>query len=529
MKQLGVLDSAFINLEQPNTPQHIGGLGIYDPSTAPGGKVRFKDVISNFEQRLNAMPLFRTRVVDVPGKLDRPYWVQDENFDVEFHLRHVALPAPGDWRQLWIQAARLHARPLDMSRPLWEAYIIEGLDNIPDVPKGAFAIYTKMHHSLVDGAGGDAFMMALHDMQPVPTTAVQTAEHILVDRQPGSTELMLRTVANRAQNSLGLLRGASNALISTVKHQRAVAREEIPPADLNAPKTRFNNPVGPHRVADAAVFALDDFKAIKNAANVTINDVALSVVGGAMRRYLEDLGELPEESLAAGIPMNMRSRREMTEDNNQVGSMFCEIHTNIKDPLKRLQAVHLSAIDAKESNADNPMVEVLRMAGVFSPAFSQSVASLWSKRQLSKYVPANISTVISNVPGPTVPLYSAGAQMVRYHAMGLLTPGCGAFHLVYSCNGLVTITLLADRDIVPDPEFYRQCLEASFKETLAAAVTTAKRVSKKSKEAKEPTKPKKAGGAAAKTSTTKKSTAKKTRVGSGARAARKAKPKKVAQ
>ncbi len=145
MKQLGILDSAFINLEHPNTPQHIGSMGIYDPSTAPGGFVRFKDLISNYRQRLERLPIFRTRLVEVPGGLDRPYWVIDDNFDVEFHLRHIALPAPGDWRQLWILAARLHARPIDMSHPLWEAYIIEGLDNIPDVPKGAFAIYTKMH------------------------------------------------------------------------------------------------------------------------------------------------------------------------------------------------------------------------------------------------------------------------------------------------------------------------------------------------------------------------------------------------
>jgi len=472
MKQLGVLDSAFINLESTNTPQHIGGLGIYDPSTAPGGQVRFKEVIANFEQRLGRMPLFRTRIVNVPGKIDRPYWVQDENFDVEFHLRHIALPAPGDWRQLWIQAARLHARPLDMTRPLWEAYIIEGLDNIPDVPEGAFAIYTKMHHSLVDGAGGDAFMMALHDMQPVPKDVPIENLPVLVDRQPSSGELLARSLVNRARGSIGLVRGASSALVRTVQHQRKVAKEEIPPADMNAPKTRFNNPVGPHRVADAAVFTLEDFKAIKNAFDVTINDVALSVIGGAMRRYLEHYGELPEESLAAGIPMNMRTRREETEDNNQVGSMFCDIHTNIADPVERMKLVHRSAIDAKESNAENPMVEVLRVAGVLSPAVSQRAAQLWSKHQLSKFVPANISTVISNVPGPNIPLYSAGAEMVRYHAMGLLTPGCGAFHLVYSCNGRVTITLLADRDIVPDPDFYRQCLEASFAETLAAVPAT---------------------------------------------------------
>jgi diacylglycerol O-acyltransferase len=160
MKQLGVLDSAFINLEQPNTPQHIGGLGIYDPSTAPGGFVRFKQVISSFERRLATMPLFRTRLVEVPGGLDKPYWMRDENFDVEFHLRHIALPHPGDWRQLCIQAARLHARPLDMTRPLWEVYIIEGLDKIPNIPQGSFAVYTKIHHSLVDGAGSQGFMLS---------------------------------------------------------------------------------------------------------------------------------------------------------------------------------------------------------------------------------------------------------------------------------------------------------------------------------------------------------------------------------
>jgi WS/DGAT/MGAT family acyltransferase len=168
MKQLGTLDSAFINLEHANTPQHIGGFGIYDPSTAPGGFVRFKQVIANFEQRLQNMPIMRTRLVEVPLGLDKPYWVIDDNFDTEFHLRHIALPKPGDWRQLCIQAARLHSRPLDMSRPLWECYIIEGLDKIPGLPEGAFAIYTKMHHSLIDGAGSQSFMQALHDLEPIP-------------------------------------------------------------------------------------------------------------------------------------------------------------------------------------------------------------------------------------------------------------------------------------------------------------------------------------------------------------------------
>ncbi|HCD54933.1 MAG TPA: wax ester/triacylglycerol synthase family O-acyltransferase, partial [Halieaceae bacterium] len=166
MKQLGILDAAFINLERGSTPQHIASLGIYDPYTAPGGKVRFKQLIATFERRLDNQPLFRTRLVQVPGGLDRPYWVKDERFDVEFHLRHIALPNPGDWRQLCIQVARLHSRPLDMSKPLWEAYIIEGLDRIPGLPKGSFAIMVKIHHSLVDGMGGNSIAALIHDLVP---------------------------------------------------------------------------------------------------------------------------------------------------------------------------------------------------------------------------------------------------------------------------------------------------------------------------------------------------------------------------
>ncbi|MGI9293167.1 MAG: wax ester/triacylglycerol synthase family O-acyltransferase, partial [Pseudomonadales bacterium] len=400
-----------------------------------------------------------------------PYWVLDENFDVEFHMRHIALPHPGDWRQLCIQVARLHARPLDMSRPLWEAYIIEGLDKIPDVPKGAFAIYTKMHHSLVDGAGGQAFMTALHDLVPDPEPDDRAASDALViDREPTHAELLVKAMVNRTKNTFSLTKGIAGRAIDLAKYGISVVRDEIPSPDMQAPKTRFNNPVGPHRVADAAVFDLDDFKALKNAAGVTMNDVALSVVGGALRKYLQHCNELPEESLAAGIPMNMRTRRAHTDENNQVGSMFTSLHTDIEDPVARLHAVHDSAVDAKASNESNPMVDALKIAGVFSPVVSKTVAGIWARNQLSRFIPLNISTVISNVPGPNFPLYSAGAQMVRYHGLGLLTPGCGVFHLVFSCNGVVTVTVLADRDIIPDPEFYRQCLVASFKETEKAVL-----------------------------------------------------------
>jgi len=471
MKQLGILDAAFVNLEQTNTPQHVGGLGIYDPSTAPGGFVRFKDVIASFERRLGDLPLFRTRLVEVPGGLDRPYWVKDANFDVEFHLRHIALPEPGDWRQLCIQTARLHSRPLDMARPLWEAYIIEGLHNIPNLPKGCFAVYTKMHHSLVDGAGGASFMAALHDLVPDPANLQsRDPEPRLVDTAPSMGELLTKATFNSVKNTAQLVTGTVRNARELGKYAIGVARKEIPSPNISAPKTILNKPVGPHRVFDAAEFPLEGFKDIKNAVGVKVNDVALGVISGALKRYLEAKGEEPAEgSLAAGIPVNMRTRRGTTDDNNQVGSIFASLHTDIDDPVERLQTIGLSTQDAKESGEASPLVDALMLAGIFSPVVSKTVARLWSRNDLSRHIPLNISTVISNVAGPDFPLYCAGARMVDYYALGVLTPGMGIFHLVFSYAGKVTLSVLADRDIMPDPEFYHDCLVASYEELYAAA------------------------------------------------------------
>jgi diacylglycerol O-acyltransferase len=472
MKQLGILDSAFINLEQTNTPQHVGGMGIYDPSSAPGGFVRFKDVISSFERRLGSMPLFRTRLVEVPGGVDRPYWVKDANFDVEFHLRHIALPEPGDWRQLCIQVARLHSRPLDMSRPLWEAYIIEGLDNIPHLPKGCFAVYTKMHHALVDGAGGSSFMAVLHDLVPNPDPSDERdTEPRLVDTDPSTAELLTKASINTVKNTVQLIGGTVKNSRDLGKYALDVMRDQIPAPDVSAPKTILNRSVGPHRVFDAAEFPLEGFKDIKNASGVTINDVALGVVGGALQRYLEAKGEAPEEgSLAAAMPLNMRTRRGVTDENNQVGSVFASMHTDVSDPLERLTAIKQSTAEAKQSGEASPMVDAMKLAGVLSPAITKTLAGFWSRNELSRFIPMNVSTCISNVAGPDFPLYCAGAKMVDYYGLGVLTPGMGIFHLVFSYAGKVTLSVLADRDIVPDPEFYHDCLVASYEELYAAAI-----------------------------------------------------------
>ena len=203
---------------------------------------------------------------------------------------------------------------------------------------------------------------------------------------------------------------------------------------------------------DAAEFPLEGFKDIKNAVDATINDVALSVIGGALQRYLTSKGEAPKEgSLATAMPLNMRTRRGTTDENNQVGSVFSSLHTDIADPLERITAIKGSAEEAKVSGEASPMVDALMLAGVLAPVISKSVASFWSRNQLSKHIPVNISTCISNVAGPNFPLYCAGAKMVDYYGLGVLTPGMGIFHLVFSYSGKLTLSVLADRDIMPDP------------------------------------------------------------------------------
>ncbi len=480
MKQLGILDSAFINLEHPNTPQHIGGFGIYDPSTAPGGFVRFKELISHYEQLLSKMPVFRTRLVEVPLGLDKPYWVIDENFDVEFHLRHISLPKPGDWRQLCIQIARLHARPLDMSRPLWECYVIEGLDNIPNLPKGAFSIYTKMHHSLVDGAGSQSFMSALHDLEPNPPAATDESLEVSEADEQAEAEFapVALTAASLSRDAIG-----NNLLSSYAKAKGAVKlvkdiwntaveikNETLPVPPIGTPKTRFDNPVGPHRVFDAVLFKLDELKAIRKVTGTTVNDVAVAIISGALRRYLDFHKELPNESLMASMPVNTRTRQGETGANNQVCTIMSLIHTDINDPVDRLLAIGRSTTEAKKL-IDTPIADPLKAAGFFNPWLSKRVAKWYNDHKVTRKLPVGMTGVITNVMGPPFPLFSAGAKMVQYYCLGLLTPGGGIFQAVFSMDGTVSISVLSDREIMPDPDFYRQCIEESFTELQQAIKT----------------------------------------------------------
>jgi diacylglycerol O-acyltransferase len=468
MRQLTGLDASFLYLETANSPMHISGLSIYDQSTAPGGMVRFKDIVENTNARMQELPVMTQRLVTVPLNLDHPYWVTDGAYDPEFHIRHLALPRPGDWRQLCILVSRLQSRPLDRAHPLWELYIIEGLDNVEGVPKGSFAMFHKTHHAAIDGTSGMELTAAIHDLSANYARAPKAAT-ISVDDEPSALEMLLRAQYNTLRKPFHLFSVARNTVPGLARAMAGVSRGRLSRVK-EVPRTRFNSNVSPHRVFDAINVPLDDVKKIKNAVpGATVNDAAIAIVGGALRKYLQAHDELPAQSLAAMTPINVRSDKDQA-GGNIIASMTVQVRSDIEAPLARLQAVHESSRRAKELThaiGAKTMTDYSQFIPAMLTAQAARLASRWG---LMNRINPLFNCVITNVPGPPISLYNTGARMVANYGTGPVMDGVGLFHVIGSYCGQFVISATSCRRMMPDPAFYRQCLHDSVEELRAAAV-----------------------------------------------------------
>ena len=469
MKQMQGLDAAFIAFDRPHSPLHIASTIIYDPSTAPGGFVRFKDILRFIESRIHLAPSMRQRMVKVPFGIDYPYWIEDPDFDLEYHVRHAALPKPGDWRQLNILAARNFARPLDLDRPPWEIMVVEGLDNIEGVPKGSYAMLTKVHHSAIDGVSGVDLMHALHTLQP-DVEAPKHKDRWKPDRTPSQLGLFARGYARAFTIPLRQARAVVKTTPGLAKVAVGTAKGDFSVKDLmSTPRTRFNATISPHRVIDGRAFALSEIKGMRKLVDgATVNDVVLSIVGGAMRKYLLDKEELPEATLAAFAPISVRDDKERGTMGNQVAAMRAPLGTHIEDALERIDFVQT---ETKKSKGVTNAIGARKMTEISSnnPALYTGLAArLFSQLGLANRVKPFFNTIVTNVPGPPVPLYSAGARMVSIYGNVCLLDGVGLGHVVQSYCDDLTITFTADREAMPDPEFYATCLEDSYEEHRAA-------------------------------------------------------------
>ncbi|MDR7060817.1 MULTISPECIES: wax ester/triacylglycerol synthase family O-acyltransferase [unclassified Sphingopyxis] len=466
LKQLSAQDAQFLYTQTANYLTHIMGVYIYDPATAPGGFVRFKDIIRHVESRVHTSPLFKRRLHRLPFDMDHPYWVEDEHFDIEAHMSHARLPEPGDWRQFCIAVARWFSKPMDMNRPLWDIYIIEGLDRIPGIPKGSFAMLHRVHHAAVDGASGAHAFIAMSDIDAKGTPAIAEPPPVEeLGKAPSSAETISRAWSASMQSPVKFM----NALMKMSPAIISSARRSIAEGGMTAgvPETRFNVPVGPHKMFDATTVALADVAEIrKKVPGATVNDVVLTTVGGALRKYLAKHKELPKDSLVAVAPINLRGKGgKASKPGNQVSAMSVPIRTDIADPLARLAAIRDYTVEAKEAKAGVSARIMTDLSQHIPGATMAAVARLVTSE---RFAVRGTNLFISNVPGAQVPLYLAGAQLVQQHGMAPLANNMGLFVATPSYNGRIAFSLISERAVMPDIAFFRECIEESFADLMAA-------------------------------------------------------------
>jgi WS/DGAT/MGAT family acyltransferase len=463
MRQLTSLDTQFLAMETSTQYGHVAGLVVLDPSTRTGEPLDLAALQDHLAERLPLVPPLLWRLAEVPFGLDYSYWVDDPDFDLEFHVRELALPAPGSDAQLAEQVARIVARPLDRSRPLWELYLIHGLEN------GHVAVLTKIHHSVIDGLSGAEIMVALLDLTPEGPEAPPPVTP--TERMPSGLEMLGRGVLGFAKYPLRFVRSAPDALPNLAEVRSLAILPGVAPlgrligeakrlalrrpsqasiADLEAPRTRFSGRVSAHRKVAFGQLDLEDVKKAKNRHGTTVNDVVVSICAGAVRRWLLEHDDLPADPLVAQIPISVRTNEEIGTYGNKIMLQTTALFTDIADPLERLARTHEALGDMKQRHRALP-AELLQDANHFIPpaVFALAARSTFALATSGAGRPA-WNLVISNVPGPQIPLYLAGAKVVANYPISVITHGMGLNITVMSYCGHLDFGLIADRDQMPD-------------------------------------------------------------------------------
>ncbi len=476
--QLSSLDTIFLQIETPNLPMHVTSICVYDPSTATGKTVRFKEILELYQSAAEQEATLRRRLLDVPGDIDYPYWTDDADLDIEFHVRHIALPQPGDWRQFHIQIARLHSRALDRSRPLWEATVIEGLNNLEGIPKGSFAILLKLHHAAVDGDSMQRLMLAMHDLEPNPSPSSKSMSEVVVEHAvPSTLPLILNSYRNAVKRPFKL--GRVTMRVAKDSLQLMTVRKKERHVTLPDKTSRyFQGEISPHRTVTSVEFVFDEFKELRRIVpGSTVNDMALTIIAGALRHYLGAKGKSLDTPLIAQVPVNVRLESQQEQIDNQVADFNVSCYSDVENPVERLEKVHLATLAAKkqlEIMGSSIKKEAMDALG---PLTSNALNMLLQKSYKlsavadSKYSGPNFT--FSNMPASPIPIYLKGAEYVWATALGPLLPNAGLFITANSTLGKFVFGVTACRRMMPDPEFFQQCMRRSYEECRATMSDTA--------------------------------------------------------
>jgi diacylglycerol O-acyltransferase len=460
------LDAAFLALETPSNHMHLMAVAVLDPTDVPGGftAATIRQLIEN---RLDTLPPFRRRVVRVPLGLHHPLWIEDPGFDLDFHVRQVALPAPGGPRELADFVGEVAGWPLDRDRPLWQMWVAEGLEH------GHVALVAKVHHAAIDGASGVEVLASLVDLEPIPVTVPDASpEPWHADRVPNNVEMIGASMVSIARQPVRMARAVVHLGKSLARLGTRLRNEDVQAGvPFTAPRLSWNVMISPHRQVAFAAISLEDVKVVKDAFGATVNDVVLAVLSGAFRRYFVERDELPDKPLVAVIPTSVRSSDEK-QLGNRVSAMFTQLSTDLADPIGRLEAVQATMSGAKQVHADIGGNTLEEWAELAAPAMLARGARLYGQLRLADRHPPVYNLVVSNVPGPQFPLYMGGARLVDMYPMGPVFDGAGLNVTAMSYRDQVDIGFMACRENVPD--LWR--LAAEMPEALAELVKVARDV-----------------------------------------------------
>ena len=462
MRQLTATDMLMLMLDSPRTPNHMGPILICEPHRKSGDPVTFEEICNGVADRLAQAPMLRQRLVSSPLGLDNPYWVDDPDFDLEYHVRQIGLPKPGGWKQLCDQIARLASRPLDLTRPPWEMYVIDRLDTIRGVPTDSFALFIKIHHTAIDGQEGVQLVNVLTTVDPDVTEPAASLAGWSPRPLPSTWNLLLRSVVSLPQRPLAAASLVGRAVPALARMGIGILTPDDP-KPVTVPFSRFSGRISPHRVADAVTVPMATLKAARaRVPDSTINDVALAVVGGALRRYLLKHGELPEDSLAAAVPISTRASSDVGAGGNQIDGTRVSLCTDIDKDVDRLGAISAATKDIKTVRVGVSAGQLSALSEVVPGQLLGTGLRAAAELATRAKITTAANCTVTNVPGPRVPLYFLGCKVLSCHGVGPIQDGMGLIHLATSYCDDFTISIVADRDMMPDMEFYTECIRDSY-------------------------------------------------------------------
>ena len=460
MEQLSGIDSLLLYMEKKNTPMHIGGMLVFKPKSVMTSGEKRRKILASLASRMGKAKVFKRKLYQPPFALDNAYWVNDENFDLCNHLNYLSLPAQATRQMLDESIARVYGRPLDMSKPLWEACIIDGLEALPEYPEGSYGLLFKAHHAAIDGMSGAEIVAALctpGESTPAappellkPSMALQvrraTSNNL---RRPAKISKALRAIysAQRLQNQ-AKAEAEQKAVWSTCLYNQSVSKSRN---------------IGSLRIANSSLQLLR-----KAVPNTTINHVVLAIVSGGMRKYLAEMEQVENMPMNTMVPISIRGAGDEA-GGNLISMMIASLGTEIDDPLERLTHIRNEATQARNQARKRGKSTLSTLIDGMHPLAMKTASSLLQTiTQRINQVPTPVHTIVSNIPGPDMPLYMDGEELVDLIGMGLIAEPCGVFHAVVSYRGNTTISALSCPEVISSPSLYTHCLQASLDELVVS-------------------------------------------------------------